>query len=236
MPSPNLPTTPAATRVHFVTSCWLCASVDSACAASVEASLSPVILYSSEYAVRAPCAPVAVSAKAVSSLPWLTRKSSVAPSSAIKAVVRPVTAAPAATADFFAKSCIALTLLFLNAMTCRVALIISFVILLFVFLAFFAALSNPPDMLSRRFRTVLMTLLFAIVCALLLLRECRSHARRRQQTHFLIIARPPDPQHRPVEDAHAPQLVRGDALHGIKRREVEERVARYEFFAVSSAV
>lgn len=46
-------------------------------------------------------------------------------------------------------------------------------------------------------RLRLMTLLFAIRI-LLFARKCRGDARRGQKAQFLIIARPADPQHRPV--------------------------------------
>ena len=80
-----------------------------------------------------------------------------------------------------------------------------------------------------------MTLFFAMRTILSISGESRYNARRRQQAGLLIPARPADPQHRPVVDAHAPYLLRGDAARRVKRAQVEHRVARYEFFAVSSA-
>ena len=80
-----------------------------------------------------------------------------------------------------------------------------------------------------------MTLFFAMRTLLFRLCERHCHARRRQQAGLLIPARPADPQHRPVLDTHAPYLLRGNAARRVKRAQVEHRVARYEFFAVSSA-
>ena len=81
-----------------------------------------------------------------------------------------------------------------------------------------------------------MTLFFFAMGTVLSVRgECRCNTRRSQQAGLLIPARPADPQHRPVQDAHAPDILGREAARRIKCAQVEHRVARYEFFAVSSA-
>ena len=102
------------------------------------------------------------------------------------------------------------------------------------FFAFWAALTKPPDILSRTVRTVLITLFLATIPSLLRC-ICAADSCRNQVYHILVPARPPDSQHRTVCVAHLPDLLRRDASRRVKCCKVEHRVALNQFFAGSSS-
>ena len=146
----------------------------------------------------------------------------------------PATAAPAALTPFFAKSPNAVSDLFLNATTLRVACIMLSSMFLPDFFAAFAAATSPPDISSFKVRTVLITLFLATIPSLLRC-VCAADACRNQVYHILVPARPPDSQHRTVCVAHLPDLLRRDASRRVKCCKVEHRVALNQFFAGSSS-
>ena len=121
--------------------------------------------------------------------------------------------APPAAAPSFTKLLATLvteeTALFLNCTTLRVALTIS----LETPLVFLAALMSPPDMLSRRFRIVLITL-FAMRPASF--RE-QSRDGRLDHGHLLVIVQSPRPRKEAaLHRGGRRQNVQRDAPGGVK--------------------